>query len=144
MSSPRPAWSATTAPTALSSAATPSSCPKSGRSACSTRSTSTRVEFLAAAPDAGKGGLGAGIIAHVVGEGLVDMAIHLHRSAILTKRRGRGEDQGGALTRFRLWRVHKLPTLIYVRMGRGKTPAGASGTRPRFPRRRGVIRWAAY
>src|SRR5260370_12746756 len=88
------------APTARSSAATPSSCPKSGRSACSTRSTSTRVEFLAAAPDAGKGGLGAGIIAHVVGEDLVDMAIHLHRRAILTKRRGRGEDQLLPLTRF--------------------------------------------
>jgi hypothetical protein len=55
--------------------------PKSERSTCSTRSISTKVELLAAAQDAGKVGLGAGIIAHVVGEDLVDMAIHLHRSA---------------------------------------------------------------
>src|SRR6266851_4132768 len=90
MSSPRCARSATAAPTARSSATTPSSCPTSGRATCSTRSTSTRVELLSAAleagelavhQDAGKVGLGAGIIAHVVGEDLVDMAIHLHRSA---------------------------------------------------------------
>src|SRR5260370_34707968 len=111
------------APTARSSAATPSSCPKSGRSACSTRSTSTRVEFLAAAPDAGKGGLGAGIIAHVLGEDLVDMAIHRHRSAMLTKRRRRGEDQGGALTRFRLWREHQRPTLNLIPIGPGQGTA---------------------
>src|SRR5260221_13710719 len=90
MSPPGFAWPATAAPTARSSAATPSSCPKSGRSTCSTRSTSTRAELLAAAPDAGelavhqgagKVGLGAGIIADVVGDDLVDMAFHLHRSA---------------------------------------------------------------
>src|SRR6266700_6290306 len=90
MSSPGFAWPATAAPTARSPAATPSSCPKSGRSTCSTRSTSTRAELLAAAQDAGelavhqdagKVGLGAGIIAHVVGEDRVEMAIHLHRSA---------------------------------------------------------------
>src|SRR5258708_11750010 len=90
MSSPRFAWPATAAPTARSSAATRSSCRKSGRSTCSTRSTSTRAELLAAAQDAGelavhqdagKVGLGAGIIVHVVGEDLVDMAIHLRRSA---------------------------------------------------------------
>src|SRR5712691_3687837 len=90
MSPPGFAWPATAAPTARSSAATPSSCSKSGRSTCSTRSTSTRAELLAAAQDAGelvvhqdagKVGLGAGIIAHVVGEDLVDMAIHLHRHA---------------------------------------------------------------
>jgi hypothetical protein len=55
--------------------------PKSGRSTCTTRSTSTQVELSAPAQDAGKVGLGAGIIAHVVGEDRVDMAIQLHRSA---------------------------------------------------------------
>src|SRR5260370_8786708 len=89
MSSPRSA-SATAAPTARSSAATPSSCPKDRRSTCSTKYTSTRVELLSAAleagelavhQDAGKVGLGAGIIAHVVGKDLVDMAVDLHRRA---------------------------------------------------------------
>src|SRR6266567_4251933 len=82
MSPPGFAWPATAAPAARSSAATPSSCPKSGRSTCATRSASTRAEVLAAAQDAGEVGLGAGIIALVVREDLVvDMAIHLHRSA---------------------------------------------------------------
>src|SRR5260370_34351381 len=77
MSSPRSA-SVTAAPTARSSAATPSSCLKSGRSACSTRSPSTRPELLAAAKDAGelavhqdagKVRLGAGIIGRGEKEG---------------------------------------------------------------------------
>src|SRR6266571_9108527 len=89
MSSPGFAWPATAAPTARSSAATPSSCPKSGRSTCSTRSTSTRVELLAAAQNAGelavhqdadKVGLGVGIIALVVAEDLLDLTVDLHRS----------------------------------------------------------------
>src|SRR5712692_4060682 len=110
MSSPRSARSATAAPTARSSAATPSSSPKSRCSPCSTRSTSTRVELLAAAldagelavhQDAGEVRLDAGIVALVVAEDLPDLTVDLHRSVprggrlgslLLTKRRARGED----------------------------------------------------
>src|SRR5712691_4114676 len=66
-----------------------SSCPKSGRSSCSTRYTSTRVELLAAAQDAGELAvhqdagevrLGAGVVALVVAEDLLDLTVDLHRS----------------------------------------------------------------
>src|SRR5439155_281062 len=82
------ARSATATPTARSSAATPSSCPKSRRSTWSTRSISTRVELLAAAQDAGELAvhqdagevrLGPGVVALVIAEDLADPTVDLYR-----------------------------------------------------------------